>query len=153
MSRPNRTGKIQEWARQAAAHMKPAAARVRPLARSTVASAGHQMHSTRAWAAPRVERTGQLLQDNVAPKVSDLLSSAARRLEPGKPRRWRWRIPAGLATVTAVAGAAAAYARNRKPDSGTPAAATAGDVAASKPGNNGQATTSTSEVDRQTRVS
>ena len=67
-----------------------AAARVKPLARSTRAAAGRGVHSTRAWAAPQVERTGHVLQDSVAPKVAALLSSAAERLEPEKPRRKRW---------------------------------------------------------------
>jgi hypothetical protein len=102
--------------------VKPAAAQVKPLAKSTGAAAKRQVHKTRAWAAPQVERTGQVLQDSVAPKVSALLSSAAQRLEPTKPPRPRWRKPIGIATLTASAGAAAAFIRNRKkPDVTIPA--------------------------------
>src|SRR2546423_15509828 len=80
-------------------------------------------HRTRAWAAPRVERTGQVLQDSVAPRLSALLSSAARRLEPAKPRRPRWRKLAGISVLTAAAGAVAVGVRNRrKPDVMTSAA-------------------------------
>jgi hypothetical protein len=94
-----------------------AAAQVKPLATSTGAVAGRRVRQTRAWAAPRVERTGQVLQDSIAPKVSALLSSAARRLEPAKPRRPRWRKLAGLSVLTAAAGAVAALVRSRrKPD-------------------------------------
>ncbi len=78
-------------ARQAAAQVKPAAAQLKPLARSTGAAAMRRVHKTRAWAAPQVEHAGQVLQDSVAPRVSALLSAAARRLEP-------WRL---LSSATA----------------------------------------------------
>jgi hypothetical protein len=110
-------------ARQAAAQVKPAAARLKPLARSTGAAARRRVHKTRAWAAPLVERTGQVLQDSVAPRVSALLSSAARRLEQAKPPRRRWRMLAGAAMLAAAAGAVAAIVRNRgKPEITTSAA-------------------------------
>jgi hypothetical protein len=97
MSSMNRNEKVaaatviaQERAREAAARVKPAAAQVKPLAKSTQDAAMRGLVRTRTWAAPRVERTriwaapriehtGQVLQDNVAPKVADMLSSAAQR--------------------------------------------------------------------------
>src|SRR5436190_15884068 len=94
-------------ARQAADQVRPAAAQVKPLAKSTGAAARRRVHTTRAWAAPRVERTGRVLQDSAAPKLSALLSSAARRLEPAKPQRPRWRKLAGISMLTAAAGAVA----------------------------------------------
>lgn len=118
----------RDRARRAAAQLKPVAAQVRPLARNTGAAARRRVRRTRAWAAPQVERTGQVLQDSVAPKVSALLSSAAKRLEPAEPRHRRWRKPIGAATLTAAASAAAAFVRNRrKPDVTTSAASTAAD--------------------------
>jgi hypothetical protein len=110
-------------ARQAAARVRPVAAQVKPLAMGTGAAARRRMHRTRAWAAPRVERTGRVLQDSVAPKLSALLSLAARRLEPAKPRRPRWRKLAGVSVLTAAASAVAVVVRNRsKPDVTTSAA-------------------------------
>src|SRR5260221_691424 len=110
-------------ARQAAAQVKPAAAQLTPLARSTAGAARRRVRKTRAWAAPQVEHAGQVLQDSVAPRVSALLSAAARRLEPAKPRRRRWRKPAGVAMLAAAASAVAAVVRNRrKPEVTTPAA-------------------------------
>jgi hypothetical protein len=114
----------RERARQAAAQVKPLAAQVKPLAaqvkplaRSTRIAARRRVYRARAWAAPQVERTGEVLQDSVAPKVSALLSSAAERLEPAKPRRRRWRKLVGISMLVATASAAAAVARNRrKPD-------------------------------------
>jgi len=113
----------RDRAREAAAQVKPAAAQLKPLARSTRAAAGRRVHKTRAWAAPHVEHAGQVLQDRVAPKVSALLSAAARRLEPAKPRRRRWRKLAGISMLAAAAGVVAAVARNRrKPEVTTSAA-------------------------------
>ena len=110
-------------ARQAAAQVTPAAAELKPLARSTGAAARRRVHKTRAWAAPQVEHAGRVLQDSVAPKVSALLSSAARRLEPAKPPRRRWRKLAGISMLAAAAGAVAAVVRNRrKPEVTTSAA-------------------------------
>jgi hypothetical protein len=114
MSRKKETSQVQDRARQAAAQLKPLAAQVKPLASSARAATKRGAHRTRAWAAPQVEHTGEVLQHRVAPKVSAWLSSAAQRLDPGKPRRARWRTPAGLATVTAAASAAAAYVRHRR---------------------------------------
>src|SRR5260221_3771341 len=115
MSRRSRNDEADELAssasdraRRAAARVKPAAARVKPLARSTGAAARRRVHGTRARAAPMVERTGQALQDNVAPKVSAMLSSAAQRLEPAKPPRRRWRKLAVLSMLTAAASVVAA---------------------------------------------
>jgi hypothetical protein len=108
--------RTEAWdrAHKAAGQIKPMAAQMKPLAKSTGHAARRQLFRTRAWAAPRVERTGKVLQDTVAPKVSAVLSSAADRIDPAKPKRGRWRLPVGIATaVTAAASAAAAVLRNR----------------------------------------
>jgi hypothetical protein len=118
MSRTNRTQNVaagaQDRAREVAARLKPAAGQVKPLAKSTQAAAQRGLNAGRSWAAPRVERTGHMLQDSVAPKVADMLSSAARRIEPEKPRsrRW-WTLPGILVLVAAGASAAAAALRKR----------------------------------------
>jgi hypothetical protein len=132
-------------ARQAAAQVGPVAAQVKPLAKSTGAAASRSVHRTRTWVAPRVERTGQVLQDSVAPKVSSVLSSAARRLEPTKPKGTRWRKLAGISVVTAAAGAGVALVRKRmKPGAATSAAETdAGHMAAAAEMSDGQAKAST----------
>ena len=124
MSRKIRTDEALDRARQVAAYLEPAAAKMKPLAMSSGAAAKRRAHRTRAWAAPRVERTGQILEDSVAPKVSALLSEAAQRLEPDKPPQRSWRKPIAVAAVTAAAcAAAAAFVRHRrKPDSMTPEA-------------------------------
>lgn len=109
MSPNNRSDAIKDGARQAAAQLRPAAERARPLAKSTSQAARRGILRTRAWAAPQIERTGQVLKDTVAPKVSAMLSSAAKRIDPAQPRYRRWRKPAGLATLAAAGGAVAAF--------------------------------------------
>jgi hypothetical protein len=143
MSPKERTDEALDRVRQAAAQLQPAAAKVKPLAGSAGAAAKRSVYRTRAWAAPRVEHTGQVVEDSVAPKVSALLSSVAQLLEPDKPRRRRWRTPIVIAAVAAAAMAAAAIVRNRsKPDSTTPEA-TADHVAPAAEMGGGQARTST----------
>src|SRR5260370_20693130 len=103
-SRNYKTGTLASGARTA----RRMAAQVRPLAGSTGAAAARRVHKTRAWVAPQVERAGQVLQDSVAPRVSALLSSAARRLQPARPSRPRWRKLVGGSGFTAPAAPGAA---------------------------------------------
>jgi hypothetical protein len=135
---------------------RQAAAQAQPLARSTGAAARRRVHTTRAWAAPQVERTAQVLQDSVASKVSALLSSAAQRLQPAKPRRRPWRKLAGLSVLTAAAGAVAALVLNhRKPKLTTSAAdADADEVRLTAQTRDGQARTNTdADVNGRVRTS
>lgn len=139
MSPSKRADAMKNRARQAAGQLKPAAERARPLAASAAAAGRRQLLRTRAWAAPQVERSGQVLQDSVAPKVSGMLARAARRMDPAQPRQRRWRKPAGLAALTAAgsaaAGGAAAFIRRRRQPASQPTSA-ADSTAATMP--NGQ---------------
>jgi hypothetical protein len=69
----------------------------------------------RIWAAPRLERTGQTLEDQVAPKMAAMLSAAAQRIEPAPARRRR-RWPVLAAGLIAAAGLSvtAAYLLKRR---------------------------------------
>ncbi|HWG65535.1 MAG TPA: hypothetical protein VG253_27950 [Streptosporangiaceae bacterium] len=154
--------KIQGHARQATAQFTPFA----QTARTTMQSAGKSaregaqttaqgarktaqrgLFGARVWAAPRVERSGQVLTERVAPKVSDMLTATAKRMEPPKARRRR-RLPgviAGLFVLGAAAGAAVALLRSQRgmagagsgsgspadtsPDNGTPSTPAAPDLA------------------------
>jgi hypothetical protein len=114
--------RLWQRARQTAEDAKPVAARVKPLASDAKDAASRGLRKARAWAAPQVDRTGQKLQDTVAPKVAAALRSSAQRLDPGKPPRRGWRkAAAGIPILlAAVASAIAAVARNRKAHSATP---------------------------------
>ena len=135
--RKHEPGMVASGARAA----RKMAAQVKPLARSAGATTTRGVHKTRAWAAPQVEHAGRVVQDSVAPRVSALLSSAARRLEPARPRSGRWRKLVGGSALTAAAGAVAALVRSRtKPDTAVSAAETdADDVTPAAQARDGQA--------------
>src|SRR5579859_6975086 len=105
--------RVWQRARQTAKDAKPVAAQVKPLAQDTKDVASRSLRKARAWAAPQVERTGQVLQDTVAPKVAAALAESARRLDPEKPKRGRWRKLVGISALAAAAAAIAAALRNR----------------------------------------
>jgi hypothetical protein len=116
------TRQIWQRARQTAQDVKPVVAQVKPLASDTKAAASRGLYKARVWAAPQVDRTGQVLQDTVVPKIAAALHSSAQRLDPDKPKRNGWRIAAGISALVAVAAAVAAALRNRiKPTAATAA--------------------------------
>jgi hypothetical protein len=116
------------------------AAQLPPLARNTSEAAKRGVTRTRAWAAPQLERGGQVLQHQVAPAVSAALSTAAHRVDPGqpKPRQWRkvtaFSLLAAAGVVTALAGfrrhaSAAAPAEEATTSDTNPADASDGETA------------------------
>jgi hypothetical protein len=114
MSRKKRNRQAGQVASKSWDWLRRGAAQVKPAARSTGATARRGIHKSRAWAAPQIERTGQVLQDRVAPKASSLLNSAAERIEPRQPRRARRLKLAAISVLTAAAGAGAALASKRR---------------------------------------
>ena len=125
MSRTNSIGsgssaaadQIRQLARQATEAAKPVAAQVKPLASDARQAAGRGVYKARAWAAPQVHRTGEVLQDTVAPKVVAALHSSAERLDPGERPHRGWRKGAAAISIVLAAAAAAVAAvasRNRK---------------------------------------
>jgi hypothetical protein len=92
-----------------------AAAQARPLTVSARANARKGIHHARTWAAPRLERTGHALEDQVAPRMAAMLSAAARRIEPVPPRRRsRWPVlAAGLITAAGLSATAAYLLKKR----------------------------------------
>jgi hypothetical protein len=144
MSRTNGVGK-PESARETLRH---AVAHARPLATKVAASARHGSRRSRAWAAPQVQRTGQFLEQVAAPKVSAVLSSAARKIEPAEPPHHRWGRRAGVGGfIAVVAGAVTAFLSRRKPaaeetvdETGSHAADPAGDGRVEQPVTGAEAT-------------
>jgi hypothetical protein len=110
--------------RKARVWAEPQVERAGQVMQESVAPATRRgVRKARAWAAPQVERTGQVIQDTVAPKVAEALTASARRIDPGKPKRGRWRMLAGLAALLAAAGAAVAAWRKSTAPSTTAEAA------------------------------
>jgi hypothetical protein len=104
-------------ARQTAADIAPlaksAGEAVRHGADEVAAWAGPQVRKTRSWAAPQLERTGVLVQEKLAPQVSEALTRAARKLDP-EPAPRRRGLRGLLAIGLAAAGAAVAVLVVRK---------------------------------------
>lgn len=140
MSRTKKADDVMERARSAASQLKPVAEQVKPIAKSTGDAARRQVRKSRAWAAPQVEKSGQVLQEKVAPKLAAMLSTAAERIDPAKPSGRRWQIPAA-ASLAAAAGGAAAYLKRR---SGKAPAAITDEHEPAGPGTNGQGPSSDS---------
>lgn len=99
-------------ARSQARRAQQAAAQVAPLATSARMTTRQGVHNARTWTAPRLERTGQAIETRVAPRMSAMLSDAARRIQPSQPKRRRWPfLTAGLVAVAATAAAAVMRSR------------------------------------------
>jgi hypothetical protein len=131
-------------ARQAATQVKPTAAQVKTAASTAATASRRRVYKTRVWAAPQVDRTGQVLQDRVAPKVSAVLSAAARRLEPAKPKHRPWRkLAVGSVLTTAASAIGAVVLSRRKATAPAPDEANADKVTPTVQTLDGQARTST----------
>jgi len=102
-----------EAMRQGADTMRQGADTMRQGADELAAWAGPQVRKTRSWAAPQLERTGVLVQEKLAPQVSEALTKAARKLDPEPPKR-AWGLRRLLALGLAAAGAAVAVMVIRK---------------------------------------
>ena len=113
-----RAGAARSRARRRA---RRAAAQARPLAASARTTARKGIHHARIWAAPRLERTGHTLEDQVAPRMAEMLSAAARRIEPVPPRRRRrWPVLAAGLIGAAGLSATAAYLLKRRAAANAP---------------------------------
>jgi hypothetical protein len=94
---------------------RQATTQVAPLAKSAQETAGRSLLGARAWTAPRVERGGVAVQEQLAPRVSAAMVAAARRIEPPKARRRRWPlIVAGVVVLGAGCAAAAQLLRGKR---------------------------------------
>jgi len=94
--------------KRAAMTTKQAAMTARQGAGGAANWARPRVGTARTWMAARAAKGSVSVQETVAPKVSSMLASAARRLDPPRPRSRRWpRVFAGV-TLLAAGGAAAA---------------------------------------------
>ena len=98
---------IAPLAKTAVEAMRQGADTMRQGADELAAWAGPQVRKTRSWAAPQLERTGVLVQEKLAPQVSEALTKAARKLDPEPPPQHRG-LRRLLALGLAAAGAAVA---------------------------------------------
>lgn len=132
-----RAGAARESARQQALR---AAEQARPMAVSARTAARKGIHDARAWTAPRLDRTGDVLEDQVAPWMAAMLSAAAQRIEPAPVRRRRlWLVlTAGLLAAVGLSAIAAYLLKRRaaanQAESSAPADGTSTTTSAEVPG-------------------
>jgi hypothetical protein len=116
-----------QWrARKIALQAARLADQARPMTKKATMTARRGAGMTATWAKPRVGRVrawmavraarGSIsVQERVAPRVSSVLASAARRLDPPVPKARRWpKVLAGTALLAAGAAAATALAIRNK---------------------------------------
>ncbi|MFI7454648.1 hypothetical protein ACIBQX_44730 [Nonomuraea sp. NPDC049714] len=64
--------------------------RMAPMADQAKLVANRRMEDARYWAAPRLENAAHRVEDQLAPKVSYVLTAAADKVNPARPRSRRW---------------------------------------------------------------
>jgi len=107
-----RARKIAMQAAKLADQAGPASKRAAMTARRGAGGAAEwarpRVSVARSWMAARAARGSVSVQETVAPRLSAMLATVARRLDPPQPKARRWpRAMAGL-TLLAAGGAAAA---------------------------------------------
>ena len=96
-----RLDRVRSQAAWAIGKVGPAAVTARDVA-------AHKIEDARVWAAPRLERAAHTVEEQLAPKVSAMLSDAAKVVDPGRTARAKRRWPM-LTLVTGVALGAIGY--------------------------------------------
>ena len=153
--------RADEAAAKAVPLAKNAGVVVKQRADDAAAWAAPHVNDARAWAAPRVEQAGVAVEAKIAPQVSDMLTKAARQLDPvpkAPEKRSHARLAGGIALLAAVASALAAAAlvrkRLRSADNAEPDEAAAADApgTAGQPDAAADADASQAEVNGQVRT-
>ncbi|GIH75245.1 hypothetical protein Plo01_16740 [Planobispora longispora] len=94
--------------RNAAERVGPMAAHAREAARH---AANERIIDARGWAAPRLDAAAHAFEDQLAPRITAMLSQAASRVDPNPQRSRRWPM---LLLLTGLAAGAAGVAMYRK---------------------------------------
>ncbi|MDF5752971.1 hypothetical protein [Spongiactinospora sp. TRM90649] len=94
----------ETWQGRMKAQYERARLQVGPMAESARDLAASRIIEARTWAAPRLDQAAHSVEDQLAPRVSSMLSEAARKVDP-KPRRSR-RLPIMILVGGLALGAA-----------------------------------------------
>lgn len=86
-------GRVKSQARRAGDRIAPVADQARSVAAS-------RFEDARYWAAPRLEDAAHRVEDQFAPRVSSMLSEAAKRVDPAPARSRKWPIVVLLTGLT-----------------------------------------------------
>ncbi|MCO6007375.1 hypothetical protein NE236_20555 [Actinoallomurus purpureus] len=90
-----------------------AAQRLGPPAGQARQAASMGVQNARMWGAPRLDRAGAYVEEELGPRVGSMLRRTAERIEPPRPRRARRGIAATLLLAGGALGAAGAIATRR----------------------------------------
>jgi hypothetical protein len=63
-----------------------------PMADQAKVAAAQRIEDARYWAAPRLEEAAHRVEDQLAPKVSSMLVTAAEKIDPSPRRSRRWPV-------------------------------------------------------------
>ncbi len=80
--------------------------RMAPMADHAKVVANRRVEDARYWAAPRLENAAHRVEDQLAPKVSYVLTTAADRVNPARPKSRSWPM---LTLMTGLALGAVGY--------------------------------------------
>lgn len=75
-------------------------ARIGPMAGQARTATAQRIVNARYWAAPRLELAAHQVEDQLAPKVSHMMTKAAKKIDPTPPKSRRWPV---IVLVTGVA--------------------------------------------------
>lgn len=92
------------------------AERIGPMASTARETAALRIEDARVWAAPRLDRAAHSVEEDIAPKVSAFLATAAERIDPAPTtrRRGRWSMIALIAGCAACAAGIVMYRNNTR---------------------------------------
>ncbi|MEV0596932.1 hypothetical protein [Nonomuraea cavernae] len=80
--------------------------RMAPMADQAKMATAQRIEEARYWAAPRLEDAAHRVEDQFAPKVSSLLTTAAHKIDPNSAKSRRWPV---MVLMTGVALGAMGY--------------------------------------------
>lgn len=86
--------------------------RMAPMADQAKVATAQRIEDARYWAAPRLDAAAHGFEDQVAPKVSRMLTAAAKRIDPKPSRSRRWPTMVLLTGLAVGAIGYMAYRRN-----------------------------------------
>jgi hypothetical protein len=109
------TPAVKDAAARITPAVKDAAAQITPVAKDAAARVAAGVHNARVWAAPVLEQAGHSISETVAPKVSEIMTATARKVEPAsETRKRRWpRLVVAAALASALGGIIATVLRRR----------------------------------------
>jgi hypothetical protein len=109
---PEKSAWMQRMQEQAQVRAAMAAERMGPSAQRARDMAGDRMVGARMWTAPQLDRVAGYVENELGPRISAMLSSTARRIEPTRPsHRLRNTVLIILGTCGAIGLAGAMYTR------------------------------------------